>query len=320
MMHPAPIALFVYNRPDHTRRTVEALVANRAAAESELFIFADAPKTAAAAVAVGEVRAYIRSVTGFARVTLVERDANAGLAQSIVEGVSLLTAKYGRVIVLEDDLVTAPEFLAFMNAGLQAYEDVPGVLSICGYMYPLVFAGGPETVFLRAPHSWGWATWEDQWSLFRRDGAALLRELKERRLLAEFDANGPHDYTRMLKDQIMGRNDSWFIRWYAASLLADRVSLYPARSLVSNVGIDGSGVHCAEWRFDPYAVALHEDQVRVDGRTPAESVAVKADLARYYRRVRLLRYVNFAYRKFASLRRRLMPFSGSARGHGAAGR
>ena len=299
----APIALFVYNRPEHTRRTVEMLAANEGAAASPLFIFSDAPRTSAAVPLVELVRTYVRTVTGFAQVTLIERDANMGLARSIIEGVSDLTERFCRAIVLEDDLATAPGFLSFMNDALDAYADDPQVLSVCGYMYPVVFDTPDDTLFLRAPHSWGWATWKDRWSLFRPDGAALLRELEERGLLGAFDANGPHAYTRMLRNQIAGRNDSWFIRWYAASLLADRLSLYPVRSLVSNIGIDGSGVHCAEWRFDPYAVRLQEGRLKVDVAVPVESDAAKGTLARYYRRVQWLRYVNFAYRKLAQLRR-----------------
>lgn len=309
----APIALFVYNRPEHTRRTVEALAANEGATESPLFIFSDAPRTAAAAPLVDQVRAYVRTVTGFARVTVVERSTNMGLARSIIDGVSGLVASFGRAIVLEDDLATAPGFLSFMNDALDTYADDPRVLSACGYMYPVMFDTPADTLFLRAPHSWGWATWKDRWSLFRSDGAALLHELEARLLLSEFDANGPHDYTRMLKDQIAGRNDSWFIRWYAASLLADRMSLYPVRSLVSNIGIDGTGVHCAEWRFDPYAVQLQGGRLRVDAAEPVESTAARATLARYYRRVQWLRYVNFAYRKLAPLKR-LLPLPDSARG------
>lgn len=292
----APIALFVYNRPEHTRRTVEALAANEGAAASPLFIFSDAPRTPAAAPLVEQVRAYVRTVTGFAQVTLIERDTNMGLARSIIKGVSDLTGRFGRVIVLEDDLATAPGFLSFMNDSLDTYADDPRVLSVCGYMYPVKVNSQVDTLFLRAPHSWGWATWQDRWSLFRTDGAALLRELEARRLLSEFDTNGPHDYTRMLKDQIAGRNDSWFVRWYAASLLADRVSLYPIRSLVSNIGIDGSGVHCADWRFDPFKVSLRDDRIRVVLLDVATSKRFDSKFRRYYRKVGLLRFVNFAYR------------------------
>lgn len=307
MKNSAPIALFVYNRPNHTRMTIEALAANHGAAESDLFIFSDAPKSPAAGVEVSEVRAYIRTIKGFATVTLVERDLNIGLAQSIIDGVSKLTEEYGRVIVLEDDLVTAPFFLSFMNAGLATYEAVPGVLSICGYMYPVDLSNSAETFFLRAPHSWGWATWKDRWEIFNSNGHYLLNELMSRNKTRNLNVNGPHDYIRMLKDQIAGKNDSWFIRWYSWSLLNDRVSLYPARSLVSNIGIDGSGVHCAKWRLNPYAVELPEFSIPVFMQTPVESPIVKRRLSRYYLWIKLMRHVNFFYRMLGSIKNLLNP-------------
>jgi hypothetical protein len=300
----APIALFAYNRPAHTRLTVEALSANHGASSSELFVFSDAPKNDAAIEGVAEVRSFIRGISGFAKVTVVEREKNIGLAQSIIRGVTSLCEQYGRVIVLEDDLVTAPGFLSFMNDGLDAYEGDDKVMSVCGYMYPVSCPDAPPTVFLRAPHSWGWATWKDRWALFDADGAAQLHRLGQRGLLAAFDANGPHSYTQMLRDQIAGRNDSWFIRWYAASLLNDRLSLYPSRSQVSNIGIDGSGVHCAEWRFDPYKVALSDAPVEVTRREPAQTPAMLATLRAYYRKIKIMRYVNFLYRKLSFLRPR----------------
>src|ERR1700761_2145465 len=75
---PAPIALFVYNRLDHTRRTVEALRANHLAAQSELFIFADAAKDESGAAAVAAVRKFIRAIDGFRSVTIRERERNLG--------------------------------------------------------------------------------------------------------------------------------------------------------------------------------------------------------------------------------------------------
>jgi len=302
----APVALFVYNRPEHTRQTLAALRANTLAEQTPLYIFADAPRDAAARAAHKEVLACVRDVQGFVSVTLIQRERNLGLARSIINGAGMLCARHGRVIVLEDDLITSPHFLRYMNEALDAYADAPRVLSVCGYMYPVVFDAQADTLFLRAPHSWGWATWEDRWSQFRTDGAALLRELEARRLLSEFNANGPHDYTRMLKDQISGLNDSWFVRWYAASLLANRVSIYPTRSLVSNIGIDGSGVHCADWRFDPFKVSLSDENIRVVVQDAVTNERVDAALARYYRKVGLLRYVNFAYRMLG----RMLPVQG----------
>jgi hypothetical protein len=240
----APIALFVYNRPGHTRQTVEALLANTAANQTLLHVFSDAPKNEAASSAVAEVRSYIRSIAAFKSVTIVERERNFGLARSIIDGVTSLCEKYGRVIVMEDDLVTSPYFLQFMNEGLDLYERDERVISIHGYVYPVMEAL-PETFFLRGADCWGWATWKRGWDLFEPDGQLLLRELNAHNLTHRFDFDGAHPYVRMLKNQIKGKNSSWAIRWHASAFLKNKLTLYPGRSLVCNIGTDNSGAHCS---------------------------------------------------------------------------
>lgn len=133
----APIVLFVYNRKDHTEQTIEALKKNDLAIESDLFIYSDATKNDVNSDAVKEVREYIKTINGFKSITIVERKNNMGLAKSVVSGVSEIVNKYGKVIVLEDDLITAPQFLRYMNKNLENYEKVEDVISIHGYNYPI---------------------------------------------------------------------------------------------------------------------------------------------------------------------------------------
>ena len=143
----APIVLFVYNRPWHTAQTVEALQKNTLADKSELFIYSDAAKNSEVALYVKKVREYIRNISGFRKVTIMEREKNWGLANSIIDGVTTIVNKYGKIIVLEDDLVTSPYFLRFMNEALEMYENEESVASIHGYIYPI--EGLPETFFIR---------------------------------------------------------------------------------------------------------------------------------------------------------------------------
>lgn len=284
-MSPAPIALFAYKRPQHLRRTVEALRQNVLARESELYLFSDAPANAAAAADVAAVRAYARGITGFGAVTLVEREANLGLARSVIAGVGQLCASHGRVVVIEDDLVTSPHFLRFMNDGLDLYADDERVASIHGYQYPV--AGSlPETFFLRGTDCWGWATWRRAWDLFEPDGRALLRELEARKLTREFDFDGSYPYTRMLKAQIDGRNDSWAIRWYASAFLREKFTLYPGRSLVLNIGLDDSGTHCSA--NDAFAGELAADAVAVRPIAVVEDAAARRQVAAFQRASRAL--------------------------------
>jgi hypothetical protein len=241
----APVALFVNNRPDHTRRTIDALRQNKLANDTELTIFSDAPKSEAQADAVYEVRQYIRQIEGFKSVSLVEREANLGLARSIIGGVTTIVNKYGRIIVLEDDMVTSPYFLTYMNEALKKYADDDRVISIHGYVFP-VKQSLPEAFFLPGADCWGWATWSRGWAYFNSDGQFLLDELKRRKLLCAFDFKGAYPFSKMLEGQIKGINDSWAVRWHASAFLAGKLTLYPGRSLVHNIGNDSSGTHCGE--------------------------------------------------------------------------
>ena len=136
-MNLSPIVLFVYNRPAHTQRAIESLESNRLAEESELFIFSDAPQDDKVAEGVRAVRNYLKTIKGFKKVIINERDKNLGLSGNIIAGVTDIVTRYGKVIVLEDDLVVSRHFLDFMNDALLFYENEPKVISVCGYMYPI---------------------------------------------------------------------------------------------------------------------------------------------------------------------------------------
>ena len=253
----APIALFVYNRPWHTQQTVEALLKSEFAEESDLFVFSDAPKNSSSDEKVKAVRGFIRSTTGFKSLTIVERPHNLGLANSIIDGVTNLCNKYGQVIVLEDDLVTSPYFLKYMNDGLDYYRDEERVISIHGYIYP-VKAKLPETFFLRGADCWGWATWKRGWDLFELDGEKLLAEIKAQKNIREFNYDGSYDLIGMLYSQIKGKVDSWAIRWYASAFINNKLTLYPGESLVLNIGNDGSGTHCGTTEMFNSSLIKHE--------------------------------------------------------------
>jgi len=237
----APILLFVYNRPEHARKTVDALKKNDLATESDLIIFSDAAESAKEKERVDAVRGYVKGITGFASIKIIERENNFGLAKSIIDGVTSTINIYERVIVLEDDLVTSPFFLKYMNSALNFYKNFPSVASIHGYVYPIQDL--PEAFFMRGADCLGWATWKEQWSEFESDGSILLERLKKEKLTYHFDINGSYPFTKMLQDQIKGRNDSWAIRWHASVFLKKKYTLYPGKSLVFNIGNDGSGTH-----------------------------------------------------------------------------
>lgn len=240
-MQYAPIALFVYNRPSHTKNLIDSLLANKEAEKSELIIISDAPKHEGV-TGVDEVRKYIKTVGGFQSVKIIERQENFGLAKNIITGVTKLLEEYGRLIVLEDDLIVSPWFLAYMNDGLNLYAEDEKAGSIHGYVYP-VREQLPETFFLRGGDCWGWATWKRAWSFFEPDGKKLLSQIKQRGLVREFDLNNSYPYYRMLQKQVEGKNSSWAVRWHASLFLRDMLTLYPGTSFVNNQGADDSGTH-----------------------------------------------------------------------------
>jgi hypothetical protein len=242
----APIAFFVYNRPEHTKRTLEALAANRLAPTSSLIIFSDGAKNEKAIPLVEQVRQYMEQIDGFASVTVVKRDKNWGLANSIIDGVTQVIEQYGKIIVLEDDLVTSKFFLEFMNDGLCLYEDNKEVCSINGVMYPLNVSSMPSSCFLPFSDSWGWGTWKRAWDNFNGDALFLLKEIKKRKLCEKFDLDSSVPHLRLLKKQIKGEIDSWWIRWQATNFLLDLKGLFSGQNFVQNIGYDGSGRHCGQ--------------------------------------------------------------------------
>lgn len=246
----AAVALFVYNRLGHLKSVVESLQRNSLAKDSLLFIFSDGPASSADEVAVEAVRSFCGTISGFKEVKLLTSDRNFGLAKSIIRGVSELTDSRDGVIVIEDDIVVSRRFLEFMNWGLEKCRAETRICSISGYSYP--FSWRPDhNYFLRITSSWGWATWKSAWKIFDADAISLRRKLKEQRLDDYFDFSGTYGYSKMLRDYILGKNNSWAIRWYASAVLNRRLTLYPARSMVRNIGFDGSGVHCSPTtRFD----------------------------------------------------------------------
>lgn len=278
----APILLFVYNRPEHVRRNIQALLKNELAAESELFIYSDAAKDETSQATVKEVRAFIRSIQGFKKITITERAENWGLARSIIDGVTTLINRYGRVIVLEDDLVVAPHFLQFMNDALETYRDEErvGHIQACDFTHDPSL---PDTFLIKWTGSWGWGTWDRAWKHFNADGKALLTELESRKLTYTFDFNGKYGYTRMLRRQIEGKNNSWAIRWNASLFLKDILSLNVGKSLVQNEGFDGSGTNCGGGGL--YASELYMERLPVKKISPIEeNIQARNAYVRYYAR------------------------------------
>jgi hypothetical protein len=242
MQNLAPIALFVYNRPEHTRRTLSYLQKNLLADESRLFIFSDGPKSDADKAKIEQVRQLASEVTGFKSVKLIERETNLGLANSIISGVTKLVNEYDKVIVFEDDLLSSPYTLQYFNEALDRYAKEEKVMHVGAYMYSLPDATLPQTFFYRAATSWGWATWARAWKDFEPDIDKLMGHFDKAKI-HQFSIEGNMNFWKQMEQFKAGRNNSWAIRWYASIFLKNGLTLNPSHSLIHNIGHDGTGVH-----------------------------------------------------------------------------
>jgi hypothetical protein len=257
----APIVLFVYNRPEHIKLTVEALQKNTLAMQSDLIIYSDATKKPEAEVTVLAVREYIRDIKGFKSLTIIEQKTNFGLAKSIINGVSAVVNEYGKVIVLEDDLITSPYFLDYMNKALDTYQDEPQVMQISGHMFEVDVGCAEDAFFLPFTTSWGWATWHDRWAKFDASASAYVKLKADKSLVKQFNLNNSYPYFEMLKSQLLGKIDSWAIRWYLTVFMNKGLVLFPKITMVNNNGFDGTGVHCGDSTEYQSFVRLEENML-----------------------------------------------------------
>lgn len=247
----SPIIVFSYDRPGHLRQTLEVLSKNELAGESDLFIICDGAKINATEQQrenIRESRETAKKTTGFKSLHVIERDCNFGLARNIIEGVTYVINEYGKVIVLEDDLLTSPYFLKYMNSALDYYKDRPGVMSISANRPPLNKMEIPKDyeydvfVCLRS-YSTGWATWKDRWNRVDWSLDYLDDFLKHPAQVNAFNRCGD-DMTDMLLDQRDGKIDSWAIRFGFAHFKEHCVAILPCIPYVDNIGFDGTGRHC----------------------------------------------------------------------------
>jgi hypothetical protein len=288
-MELAPIVLFVYNRPDHTRQVLEALTENPEAINSRLYIYADGPPAAAMEADIAKidrVRTVINSKRWCGDVTIIESKVNKGLSKSIIEGVTEVVNRHGKVIVLEDDIVPGPVFLDYMNDGLQKFEDNEKVMSISSYNYFAVSPKIPEVFFLYLNDCWGWATWKRGWKLFESDANRLIHAIESKKLTEQFNFGGAYDYLAMLKGVAAGNVDSWAIRWYASGLIHGKLSLYPKISMVKNIGFDGTGMNSGltEYTVGNFQFASTNPIVRMTNVQIENSDAATEEFKSYFLR------------------------------------
>lgn len=264
-MEIAPIIVFAYNRPEHLKQTLDALAKNDLANESELFIYCDGAKVVMNErvnelpsergmylAKIARTREVAHAASGFKNVTVVEREKNVGLMNNIVGAVTEIVNRYGRVIVFEDDMVTSPGTLQYFNDALETYKDEEKVMHIVSYMFPHRWLL-PETFFYTVPYpGGGWATWARAWKYYPENIDDLYEYWKDKWSYFNYWNHDGFDLVKQLVDNHNGSLRTWFIRWYAVILKMEGITLYPGKSLVTNIGFDGTGDNCHKLEHNPY--------------------------------------------------------------------
>lgn len=249
MSKKTPVALFAYNRPDHTQRALGALSKCRKIEDCEFYFFSDGPRTDAARTEVEATRKVLHEWAQVFNAHVVEQSHNLGLAKSIVTGVSDLCMQYGRVVVIEDDLIVSPDFLHYMIQALDHYENDAQVMQVGGFTLSTPSGITTDAFLLPVTTTWGWATWQRAWQYFSWQPVSLETAKSDKNWRELFDINGTCAFYSMLEDRLAGRNDSWGILWWYAVSRQSGLVVYPTRSLVWNGGFDGSGIHCGSGDF-----------------------------------------------------------------------
>ena len=248
-MNLAPIILFVYNRPWHTKKTLESLMKNELSNESTLYVYCDGPKDEVTDDELKQIiltQKILLEKKWCRRVIINKSDKNLGLAASIISGVTDVINKHENIIVLEDDMVLSPYFLKFMNEALEYYKNNDKVWHISGWNYPISDEGLGDVFLWRVMNcSGGWATWNDKWKYFEKDSEKLISEFTFEDVY-KFNLEGNYDFWNQILGNYRGRMNTWAIFWYSNIFVNNGLCVNSTKTFVSNIGFDGSGVHCGD--------------------------------------------------------------------------
>lgn len=246
MQNLAPIIIVVYNRPQHTRKMLEALENATLASQSNIYIFSDGAKDAANINLVNQVRAILREPRNFNNINITERSKNIGLANNIITGIQSVLQAHGKAIILEDDLIISKHGLEYFNDALTAYQPDEKVMAISGYMYPIKDKSAlDEGFFFRVPNTWGWATWDRAWKHFETDITKSTKDFSKDDI-RRFSIDYSEDFWKQVKQIKAGKINSWAIHWYLSVFNQNGLVLYPRESMIQNIGTEGSSTHSDE--------------------------------------------------------------------------
>jgi len=286
----SPIVISTYIRLEHLKKTISALQVNSLADKSHLFILSDAPKEGDE-LRVKKVRNYLKTITGFAQITLIEREEN-GRVTNNRGGMRQVLDEYGKLIFLEDDIITAPGFLEYMNLALNKYANDPKVFSISGYCPPILIPNNYEfdAYFVRRFNAWGFGIWKDRFDTIQYVSEQRYADfINSEDDVRDFTENGGVDMLEMLRVDAAGRIDALDVKAMFAQYKLDQYTLYPVSSLIQNIGMDGSGLHSSRTRRFNVAISEKVDSFLLPASMFTESEIIKEFIK--FRRPRLIQKV-----------------------------
>ena len=242
-MSYAPIILFVYNRPYHTKRVLDCLSKNELFDKSEIIIFSDGNRSDEDFDEVKKVRELIENYDFNIKCHLIKRESNLGLSENIITGTSEILNHREKAIIMEDDILTSPYFLRYMNDALEKYENDENVWHISGWNYPIEidkFNYDKQAFFWSVMNCWGWGTWKNRWKNYKKDPIYLIKNWSPEKI-SKFNLNDSFDFWSQVKKNYNGSINTWAIFWMTTIFEHNGLCLNPIESFVTNIGHDNSG-------------------------------------------------------------------------------
>ncbi len=197
-----------------------------------------------------EVIDYAKKISGFKSVNLFIRDFNFGFVDNFYKAIERVFEEYDRVIVSEDDNVFSEDFLAFINKGLNFYEDNSKVFSVCAYNYPIDSSSDAcdeGFYFSKFFSAWGFGVWKNRWEEIEWSKEVILD--KTRDFLKNY--KNVYKYNKTANNLVLNliymiKNNTIYGDSYISlhQYLSDKYSVFPVIARVRNIGHDGSGIHC----------------------------------------------------------------------------
>jgi hypothetical protein len=233
------IIVMAYNRSSHTKEVLDGLEKEKV---SNIKLYLDAPQNVKDKTEQTKIKKSLEDYSY--SIDLIERAENLGLAKSITGAVTDTLKESDAVILLEDDCVPMHGFFNYMETMLETYKYNNKVGSVCGYLYPHIDSSNEdnEIFFINRFCPWGWATWADRWEGFTLDLKKQMNEVSTKKI--DVKELGSDVYGYCTNEYFLNNEmDIWSLNWILKQFINQMSVVYPKRSLVKNIGFDGTGVH-----------------------------------------------------------------------------